>query len=298
MRGLWPAALGSVLLGTIGTALTMAPGDLSIGGAAAWRSATGSLGLLLLSRFRHGPAAPLGDAWRKVAVGGVAFAINQFTFFVALDRAGVAVGTVIAVASVQVAAGTFDWLLERRRPAPRWWTGIAVAIGGVAALGMGGAESMPLDPLGVMAAVTAGTAGAAVVTVAQRLIPTRGVVGSMASVMTVGAVLLAPLAVASARSLLDLQAAAVVLWLGLVTITGAYALLAMGLSKLTVATVAGITLIEPAVAAILAVTVVGEQASFAMWLGVTAILVGVGIASIEPRRRTSHGDVQAGIPVR
>ncbi len=276
----------------------MAPDDLSIGGAAAWRSATGALGLLLLSRLRQAPAAPLGGAWRTVAVGGVAFAINQFTFFVALDRAGVAAGTVIAVASVQVAAGTFDWLLEGRRPAPRWWTGIALAIGGVAALGMGGAESLPIDPLGVIAAVVAGTAGAAVVMSAQRLIPTRGVVGSMASVMTVGAVLLAPLAVASASSLLDLRAAAVVLWLGLVTITAAYGLLAMGLSNLSLATVAGITLIEPAVAAILAVTVVGEQASAAMWLGVTAILVGVGIASIEPRNSASRRGVGTGVPVR
>lgn len=287
-----------MLLGTIGTALTMAPDDLSIGGAAAWRSATGALGLLLLSRFRHAPRKPLDDAWRTVAAGGVAFAINQFTFFVALDRAGVAAGTVIAVASVQVAAGTFDWLLEGRRPAPRWWTGIAIAIGGVAALGMGGAESAPLDPLGVLAAVVAGTAGAAVVMSAQRLIPKRGVVGSMASVMTVGAVLLAPLALSSARSLSDLRAIGVVLWLGLVTITAAYGLLAMGLSRLSLATVAGITLIEPAVAAILAVTVVGEAASPALWLGVAAILVGVGIASIEPRKNGVDGGVEAGIPVR
>ena len=101
--------LAAVCFGTTGTAQALGPeaAPLTVG---ATRIAIGGLLLLLVARAVPAAAAP----WprRELGVIAVAIAIYQLAFFAAVDRTGVAVGTVVALGSAPALAG-------RRRAAAR-----------------------------------------------------------------------------------------------------------------------------------------------------------------------------------
>ena len=59
----------------------------------------------------------------------------QLAFFAAVADTGVAVGTIVALGSAPTLAGLFEWLLDRRRPEPRWAVATALACVGVALAG-------------------------------------------------------------------------------------------------------------------------------------------------------------------
>ena len=71
------------------------PDALSPPAAGAWRASIGGVGLLGWMWLRHRPIPIRSLAWRWVLVGGVAVAGYQLTFFDAVARTGVAVGTLV-----------------------------------------------------------------------------------------------------------------------------------------------------------------------------------------------------------
>jgi DME family drug/metabolite transporter len=73
-------------------------------------------------------------------VGGVAVAAYQLTFFEAVDRTGVAVGTLVTIGTGPVVAGIIDGVVGRHRPTVHWFIGAGVALAGVALLPSGGAD--------------------------------------------------------------------------------------------------------------------------------------------------------------
>lgn len=82
-------------------------------------------------------------------VAAVAMAAYQPFFFGGTDRAGVAVGTIVTMASAPVFAGLLGPLLGRGLPDLRWTAATALAVGGVVlvAAPTGGADTGPVGPL-------------------------------------------------------------------------------------------------------------------------------------------------------
>jgi len=68
-------------------------------------------------------------------------------------------------------------------------------------------------------------------------------------------------------------------YLGVFTLSVAYVLWGLGLERLTLGVVVVVTLLEPAIAALLGVVVLGEPLTVALLVGVVFVAAGVVLAS-------------------
>ena len=277
----------TLLLGTIGTAAELGPDELTATTAAAWRTIIGAGALVAWSARRRVPPWSFPVAPRLLAIAAVGVAANQLAFFEAVDRTGVAVGTTVAIGAVPAAAGLVDLITHGIRPRCGWVAGVALAVVGVAVLTGAGDE---VAWSGVAFAVAAGAAVPVFGLAAQRLMVDRPPVTSMATVFAAGAVVLSPLAVADAgEAFATPAAAATVTYLGLATLAGAFALWGVGLRTLGLSAVAAIGLLEPAVAATLAVVVLDEPLTVALVVGVAIVIGGVALVSAPARGSAPSG---------
>ncbi len=278
------AVAGSAaLFGLTGTVAALGPDELSPVAAGVWRSVIGGMCLVGLTAWRKMPITryPLRNAW--ILAGGVGVAAYQLAFFEAVDRTGVALGTLVTIGAGPPVAGLLDWFASGRRPSRSWVFGSTVAIAGVALLSGG---TRGADATGIAFALVAATSFPVYGHACQRLMDDRPFVPAMATVFGAGFALLLPIAVFTADDVVrDGSAVLTVVVLGVVTLAVAYVLWGAGLRALSLSVVVTTTLLEPAVAAALAVTVLGEPASVALVAGLALVATGVLISS-RPRRAT------------
>jgi DME family drug/metabolite transporter len=294
--------LAAVLFGTSGTARELGPdaaSSLSVGAA---RITIGSIVLwsvVVANRRREpvpSPASVRPLRW-LLAVGGLGVAVYTPLFFVAVDRAGVAIGTVVAIASGPFFAAGLDWTFRRVRPTAAWLRGTVVTVVGVAVLivsvDSGGTE---VDLLGVAAALAAGF-GYATYSVSSKATMERGLASTIALAIpfTIGVVVVLALSAGESVSWLHTSAGlAMALYLGVVATGLAYVLFGYGLRRLTSATAVTLVLAEPLTAALLAVVVLDEAIPVTGWLGVAVVMSGlalVGRSASAARRRLDQASV-------
>ena len=286
MWGVGSVALGAALIGTIGTAAALGPDSLTATAVGSWRTLIGAVGLVLVS-------ALIGQAFWKyplplrwLVLGGIGMAGSQISFFEAVTRTGVAVGTLVAIGTGPLAAGVIDWLAYQNRPTRHWLLGVAVALAGVVLLSQGALEV-------VWSGVAFGVAAGCFIPLfgfsAQAFMRDRPLLPAMTTVVASGAVLLSPLAVASAgTAFASVESTATLAYLGLATMAGAQTLWGAGLQRLSLSVVLAVTLLEPAVAATLAMTVLDEPVTAGLIAGICLVIAGVGITSFNPATRTDE----------
>ena len=128
------AAMG--LTGTTGTAQALAPDDVDPTAIGILRMLVGGPVLVALSARRlqasRRAAGPLPLA--PMVMAAVAMAVYQPCVFGGTARSGVAVGTIVTMASAPVFAGMIEPLLCRARPDLRWCLATAVAVANMAAM--------------------------------------------------------------------------------------------------------------------------------------------------------------------
>ena len=280
-RASWALVLASVLWGTTGTAASFLPDDVS---PLAIGAATMSLGGALLFMFSSRPAlAAIRDSGscRWLLIGAVGVFIYPLAFYTSMDLAGVAIGNVVSLGSGPVFAAILEWLWERHRLSLRWLVCTLIAIAGVALLSIGGHRDGAADGQNVVAGVTlgfvAGLAYALYTYSSSRAIrlgqTSRGVMGGM---FGLGALALAPVLLALGWPLLQsVQTVGITAYLAIGPMFVAYLLFGIGMRSFRSSTATTITLIEPLVATLLAVLVVGERLAVLGWFGFALILVGV-----------------------
>lgn len=289
------AVMGAAaLFGTSATSIALLAPDAPGPSVAALRLLVGSAGLVAVVRWRNArlaragtPVTRLGGLWRRPAVWlmGLLVAAYQVFFFMGTARAGVAVGTIVSLALAPFLAGVLGWLLREGAPGWVWVASTVVAIAGVSLLLTGSLEAD--DPWGIVAAAAAGTCYAGYTVVGVRL-ARRGADPSavLAASFVIGAVVLLP-AVATSSWWWSATGLLAVLWLGLVTTTVAYLLFGIGLRELQPGHIATLNLLEPVVATLLGVLVVGESLSGSGWIGcllVLGALALLGVAESRPDR--------------
>ena len=223
--------LAAVCFGTTGTAQALGPdaAPITVG---ATRIAIGGLLLLIVARAVPAVAAP----WprRELAVIAAAIAVYQLAFFAAVDRTGVAVGTVVALGSAPALAGVAGLLLDGEPLTRRWANATALACAGVLLLVLGGGGAS-VDPLGIILAAVSGCGYATYTILAKRLLrlghaPER----VMAASFSLGALLLAPVLLAGDVAWLATgDGLALAIFLGAIPTALAYVLFARGLRRLT-----------------------------------------------------------------
>ncbi|MEV4689136.1 DMT family transporter [Microbacterium sp. LWH3-1.2] len=282
----------ALLFGTTGTSQALGPEGttpLSIG---VMRMVIGGTGLAIIAfslAARHRARLPTGTVrprWGPrpallMVLTGACLALYQPLFFLGTSRNGVAVGTVVALGSAPILAGLLEWALTRRMPTLAWMGATALATIGVVLLGFGGAAGTGggTDPLGLAGSVGAG-ASFAVIANAQRRLLDDGwdpftVVGAMGA--SSAAICAFALPFVDLAWLGTTPGVVMALWLGLATISIAYVLFTWGLSGLTAATAATLTLGEPLTASVLGIVVLGERLSALAVVGLVVLAAGLAL---------------------
>ncbi len=317
--------LAAVLWGTTGTAAAFVPSGATPVSVGAARIVIGGLLLLLLVAWPAGPgpragarsgagpgyrsgsragSAGRGSGLRRLlspgiarwaGVGAASVAAYQISFFSAVATTGVAVGTVVAIGSAPVLTGVVSRLAGGPPPSRQWMLATAAAIAGAVVLVTAG-QAAGVHLAGVCLGLLAGFSYAVYAVVAAHLITgglsERAVMGGL---FGGGAVLLLPLLAAGPLGwLLTVRGAAVAVHLGVVTTAVAYLLYARGLRTVPAPVAVTLGLAEPAVAALLALIVLGERLSPQAVTGI--VLIGLALAVLAHpgtvRRRGDPGPVR------
>lgn len=276
------------LWGTTGTAATFAPdaGPLAIGAAALGIGGLlqAAIALPSLGRARRELRSHTG----MIAAGAVAVAIYPLAFYSSMHLAGVAIGTVVSLASAPLASGILELILERK-PLSGWWMVAATfGIGGSAILCLARADQPTASAgdtiVGIGLGLLAGITYALYSWVVHRLI-SRGI-GRAAAMGTVfgfgGALLMPVLFLTGAPLLASTESFTVAAYMALVPMFLGYYLFGLGLNRVRPSTATTLTLIEPAVAALLAVVVVGEQLTPLGWAGLGVLAVALVVLGVAP----------------
>jgi DME family drug/metabolite transporter len=293
----WPgivlALSAAVLWGTTGTSQHFAGARLSPYWIGALRLAIATLffAALVAATERGRAARPtVAGLWRRQLLAGASIAAYNLAFFAGVRLAGVAVGTTIAIGSGPLFAGALQALITRRPPVGLWWLGTTLAIGGGAAIALGGGGVAPVDVTGLLLCLTAGLSYAVYTLTAKSLSthasPARAslwVFGTAAVIALPAAWLIVPsgvadLVAAGARSWL------VVAWLGVVATGVSYLLFSTALRFISGATGVALALGEPLTAFALAVLLLGEPLRASGLVGIALILAGLALVVTSERR--------------
>ncbi|GAA0365631.1 EamA family transporter [Microbispora corallina] len=302
-QGLVYLSIAAVAWGTGGAAgaLLHRTGHLSPVAVSFWRFACGAALLVgasrLAGRSGAGSAARRGGrpSTRAVLVLGPAMAVCQAAYFAAIAESGVAVATMITMGATPVLVALGGRVVLREPLGRTALACLALALAGLVLLAGGahtgaGAPSPAVTPAGVGYALLS-AAAYSVVTLANRRSPAGG---AATWGFAAGAVCLLPLAAATGLfpAAADAGVSALLLaYLAAVPTALAYGLFFAGLRVVTGTTAAVVSLLEPLVAAVIGVALLGERVSPAQVCGGLALMAAVAclaraeLARAEPARR-------------
>ncbi|WP_200942319.1 MULTISPECIES: DMT family transporter [unclassified Leifsonia] len=291
LRGVLPIVIAALLWGTTGTAAHFLPDDVSPLATGAATMAIG--GVLLFAVSAGGALAALRDrrsiGW--LLLGALGVFVYPLAFYSSMHLAGVAVGTVVSLGAAPVFAAVLEFLVDRRRVTLRWAVATTVAVVGVVLLATGGSAGTDAaaSVWGVVLGIIAALSYALYTFASERAIgaghSSRSVMGAL---FGVGAVLLAPVLLVTGGPLVQSGSSiAITGYLALGPMFVAYLLFGAGLRWVRSSSATVITLIEPAVATVLAVVIVGERFDLMGWLGLALVALGILLLVLPGRRPTA-----------
>lgn len=258
--------LAGVLWGTgglLGQAFAAATG-LSAFAIAAYRLAAGGL-LLCLHLLLTGASLPRSrPARRRIAAVGVLAAIFQCGYFLAVTTTSVSLATLVTIGIAPVAVLAVE-RVARLRPV----VGAALALAGLAmVVGPSGAAGP-----GLLAAVAAGRAFAALTVLSARPVPDLDANTTIGVGFVIGGALLAPVAIATGGLGFapTLPAVGLLLALAVVPTAVAYPAYLRGLRTAPSGVAAMLALLEPVTAAVLAAVLLGDRLGIVGWTGAVVV---------------------------
>ncbi|TFC96850.1 EamA/RhaT family transporter [Cryobacterium breve] len=285
--GVIPILLAGLLWGTTGTAAHFLPPDVSPLATGAATIAGGGVLLWMLSA-RRARRVVRDRSVRFWLLGGVTgIVVYPLSFYSSMHLAGVAVGTVVSLGSAPVFAAGIELLAERRGATRHWALCTLAALTGTALLVAGRASDPTASevPVGVLLGLLAGLSYALYTHASHRVIAaghsSRATVGAL---FGVGAVCLAPVLAATGAPLLQSAGSlGITAYLVIGPMFVAYLLFSQGLRTVRGSTATSITLVEPLVATVLAIVVVGERLPPSGWAGLALVLLAVTALVRAPR---------------
>ena len=273
--GVYYVLCAALLWGTTGTAQSFAPVGFDSTVIGFLRLLIGGLALVVLAASRK-EFGRLNE-WRfwPTLLAAIFMASYQVCFFAAVDKTGVAVGTIVGIGSAPIAGGILGYLFRGERPGKRWLAATLLAIGGCSLLSMG-SGGIAVDPLGILLAFGAGLSYAIYTLLFKGLLEKQAPSAVLAVVVCLGALLLAPLLIGKDLAwVAQPRAIIVVLHLGLATMALSYWLFGRGLQEVQVATAVTLSLAEPMTAGLLGVLLLGEYLTPQAFSGISLIFAGL-----------------------
>lgn len=293
MLGIAAVVFASVLWGSTGTAATFAPGvsPLAIGAVA--MGLGGLLQALISAKSIIARRVQFRQNSRMLATGALAVGIYPLAFYASMHLAGVTVGTVISIGSAPLFSALIEYYLDGQRLTRRWMTGAAIGVAGMVLLCVAetGGHAVSEQSSGVIAGVALGLIAGltyalyswAARHLMQRGIPSRAAMGAT---FGLGGVLLMPVLFATGAPLLaSWNNAAVGAYMALIPMFIGYVCFGYALARIPASMATTITLLEPAVAAVLAVVIVGERLPAMGWTGIGLVVACLIFITVPLRRR-------------
>ena len=272
--------LASFLWGTTGTVASLAP-DVSPLAIGAFAMGVGGLlqALVALKNLQR-DAKQLWQLKAYVVGGALGIAVYPLTFYSAMHLAGVAIGTVVTIGSAPFATALLEWLISKKNPFNKTWL-VSLSFGLLGILLLAFSETAPTQAahsqwdtvIGIILGLVAGGSYALYAWIGKHMIE-QGVhsKASMSSMFVVSACILLPSLVLTGEHLFaSINNISVALYMAAVPMFLGYVLFGFGLKTTHASTATVLTLFEPVVAAIFAVTIVGEHLGFSGWLGMALI---------------------------
>jgi drug/metabolite transporter (DMT)-like permease len=241
------------------------------------RTAVGAL-LLLPLAARRGELRVLLPHWRPVLLFTVVeIGVPWLLLSRAEERLSSSLTGLLIAAVPLVAAGASAAMGSRHRLEGRSWLGLLVGILGVAALVGLDFGRVGLVPLAEILVVVVGyTSGPIVLSRSLSDLPSLGVI---AASLTIAAVVYAPVAALQVPKHLRLDVILSVAGLGVVCTALAFLIFFALIAEVGPVRATVITYVNPAVAAILGVTLLGERFTAGMGVGFALVLAGSVLAT-------------------
>ncbi|WP_060980447.1 DMT family transporter [Vibrio splendidus] len=283
----------SILWGTTGTAASFAP-DLSPLAIGAFSMGVGGLmqaGLAyrkILFAFDK-----LLQNKRLLAVSALALAVYPLAFYSSMKLSGVAIGTVVSIATAPFFSALLECLISKKNNInKRWLTSFAIGVVGIGLLVFSESSSKnesgdDLKLLGIALGLLAGLCYA-IYSWATKALIDKGIKSqaAMGSIFGLGAMMLLPTLWFTGDNLFSSHTNVLVIsYLTLIPQCLGYVAFSFGLRHVTASSANLLTLFEPVIAAVLAVCVVGELIPFIGWLGMSLIVLCLFIQS-KPAKGT------------
>jgi len=300
--GLLLIALAAALFGTTGTTATylyqtyhLDPMTVGI-----WRLLWGAPLLLLAGWWAAGRrGGELAGVFKTnillFALFGLAVAGYQLSFFEAVIRSRISTATLLAICTGPLMVAFLARLFLGERLTGRVLAALALSIPGAAlvvGLAEAGAAFDPAYALGHGLALVAAFSYSSYVVIGKRLVGGLPPPAVMGLGFTAGAVMLLPFA--AWPGALPLAGWALLFYLGFGPTALAYVLYGIGLRRATATAAAVGTLMEPLVATLLAVGLMGERLLPAHWAGAALLLSALLVLALPDRgagkRRAAAGE--------
>jgi DME family drug/metabolite transporter len=270
----------SVLWGTTGVAASFAPNISPLGIGAFAMGIGGIIQAGLAYRAIKLNLANLLHQRKILLISALALAVYPLAFYSSMRMAGVAVGTVVSIGSAPLFAALLECLFSKAfYLSKRWFISVAIGLIGIALLAyseprsdsIGQQEQFWGIALGLLAGLTYAFYSWAARTMIDNGVHSQA---AMAGIFGLGAVLLLPSLFFTGDNLFSSPVNALVsIYMAVIPMTLGYLAFGYGLRHIKASSASLLTLMEPVVAAILAVVIVGESISLIGWLGMVLIMV-------------------------
>ncbi|MCI2283946.1 EamA family transporter [Colwellia sp. MSW7] len=266
-KGIIAIVIASFLWGTTGTAASYAHQVSALGIGA---FSTGIGGILLFVAARKKIQIDLSCLFSRPMVilfGSACVAIYPLAFYSAMRFSGVAIGTVVSIASAPFFAVLLERLISKKSVSIKWVVSFIIGVLGIVLLVMGRSHenstlaNAMLQNIGVMLGLLAGLAYAGYSWAAKHLIE-KGVHSQSAVAVQFGIAsccLIPSLWFTGDNILATVTNASVVVYMAIAPMFLGYLLFGFGLKVIDASRATLITLIEPLVATLLAIFIVGES---------------------------------------
>lgn len=288
--GIAGVLIAAILWGTTGTAATFAPdlSPLAVGAVA--MGVGGLLQGLIAARALLRQRRLIAAQWHYLVTGALAVAVYPLAFYASMRYAGVTTGTVISIGSAPLLSALIEYRFDGRRLTKQWLGGAVPGIAGMILLCLaqssgetaGNEHALSGIALGLLAGFTY-----AFYSWSARRLMQAGVASGAAMGATFGAggILLMPvLFMTGAPLLASWNNAAIGIYMALIPMFVGYLCYGYGLARIPASMATTITLLEPVIAALLAVLLVGERLPFAGWAGVSLIVVCLSIITAPAKK--------------
>jgi DME family drug/metabolite transporter len=281
LRGSAAIIFACLLWGTTGTAASFTP-NVSPLATGAFAMGLGGL-LLVLSSLKSlkKDSSKLFTQYKLLLVGGLSVAVYPLAFYSSMRLSGVAIGTVISLASAPFFTVLLECLISKKSISTKWIISFAIGAVGIVLLSMGKINDFQQHTqtmhhyfgmlLGLLAGLTYALYSWAAKCMIGQDIHSKS---AMAGMFGLAALVLLPSLTLTGDNLFATTSnSAVALYMAIIPMFLGYVLFGYGLNFVEASQATLLTLLEPALATVMAVLIVGEKFSAIGWFGIALILL-------------------------